>query len=150
MQAPSRFAVPVNLCVCVLERSVRPPRKGIGRASADLDNLEWRAIQPLLPRSRGIKRVDDRRVLNGILWRLRTGRSWAAIPEHYGRPTTCQARFVRWRDAGVWSRIVHAVTEVHSDGVELIDAATAGVPPPYSRNPVAANDDAVAWLGRHR
>jgi len=133
-----------------MELGVRPPRKGIGRASADLDNLEWCAIQPLLPRPRGIKRVDDRRVLNGILWRLRTGRSWAAIPEHYGPPTTCQARFVRWRDTGVWSRIVHAVSEIHSGGVELIDAATAGVPPPYSKNPVAANDDAVAWVGRRR
>ena len=127
---------------------MRPPRKGIGRASADLDNLEWRAIQPLLPRSRGIKRVDDRRVLNGILWRLRTGRSWAAIPEHYGRPTTCQARFVRWRDAGVWSRIVHAAAEVHSGEVELIQADAAGVPPPYSRHPIAANDGAVAWRSR--
>jgi len=127
---------------------VRPHRKGFGGASADLDNLEWRAIQPLLPKARGIKRVDDRRVLNGILWRLRTGQSWAAIPEQYGPSGTCHARFVRWRDAGVWSRIVHAVAEVYRGRVELIDAPTAGVPPPYSREPVAANDDVVAWLSR--
>jgi transposase len=124
---------------------VRPQRRGFGETSADLNNLEWGAIQPLLPKSRGIKRVDDRRVLNGILWRLRTGRSWAAIPEHYGPPTTCQARFVRWRDAGVWSRIVHAVAEVHSGEVALIQAETAGVRPSYERHPAAAND-AVAWL----
>ena len=123
---------------------MRPPRKGLGEASADLNNLEWRVIQPLLPRSRGIKRVDDRRVLNGILWRLRTGRSWAAIPEHYGPPTTCQARFVRWRDAGVWSRIVDAVAEVHSGEVEFIQADAAGVRPSYERRPAAANDR-VAW-----
>ena len=127
---------------------MRPYREGFGEASTDLDNVEWHAIQPLLPKSRGIKRVDDRRILNGILWRLRTGRSWAAIPEHYGPSGTCHARFVRWRDAGVWSRIVHAVAEVHSGEVELIQADTAGVPPPYSRHPIAANDDAVAWLTR--
>jgi len=126
---------------------VRPQRRGFGETSADLNNLEWRAIQPLLPKSRGIKRVDDRRVLNGILWRLRTGRSWASIPEHYGPPTTCQARFVRWRDAGVWSRIVHAVAEVHSGEVELIPADMAGVRPSYERKPVASND-VVAWRGR--
>lgn len=126
---------------------MRPQRKGFGEGSADLNNLEWRAIQPFLPKSRGIKRVDDRRVLNGILWRLRTGRSWAAIPEQYGPPTTCQARFVRWRDAGVWSRIVHAVAEVHSGELELIQAETAKVRPSYERKPMASND-IVAWKGR--
>jgi transposase len=127
---------------------VRPYRKGFSGFSADLGNVEWRAIQPLLPKSRGIKRVDDRRVLNGILWRLRTGRSWAQIPEHYGPPGTCHARFIRWRDAGLWSRIVDAVSKVHDDKVELISAEAAGVPPPYSRHPIPANDDAVAWLFR--
>ncbi len=118
---------------------------GFGLTSSDLNDLEWRAIEPLLPKARGIRRVDDRRVLNGILWRLRTGRSWAAIPKRYGPPTTCQARFIRWRDAGVWSRIVHAVTDARNGRVELIDAATACVPPCYQRTPVASND-AVAWL----
>ena len=126
---------------------MRPYRKGFGEASADLDNLEWRAIQPLLPKPRGIPRVDDRRVLNGILWRLRTGRSWAAIPEHYAPSGTCHARFIRWRDAGVWSRIVHAVAEVHSGEIELIQADVARVPPSYERRPVASHD-VVAWQGR--
>jgi len=126
---------------------VRPHRKGFGQISADLDNHEWHAIQPLLPKSRGIKRVDDRRVLNGILWRLRTGRSWAQIPEHYGPPTTCQTRFVRWRDAGVWSRIVHAVADVHSGEIELINAETAGVPPSYQRAQPVPDQDNVAWRG---
>jgi len=129
-----------------MEYRLRPPRKGSGRASSDLDNIEWHAIHPLLPRSRGIKRVDDRRVLNGILWRLRTGRSWAAIPALYGPPSTCHARFIRWRDAGVWSRIVHAVAEVHSGEVELIRAETANVPPSYEREPIFVHD-VVAWRG---
>ncbi len=125
---------------------MRPPRRGLGLTSSDLNDLEWRAIEPLLPRARGIKRVDDRRVLNGILWRLRTGRSWAAIPERYGPSGTCHARFIRWRDAGIWSRIVGAVADARGGRVELIDAATAHVPPYYQRTPIVAND-AVAWLG---
>lgn len=136
------------VCMSRKDLVMRPPRKGFGLVSADLNNAEWSAIEPLLPRSRGIKRLDDRRVLNGILWRLRTGRSWAAIPGRYGPPGTCHARFVRWRDAGIWSRIVDAVAQVHRGEIELIDAETAGVPPPYSRHPVAANDDVVAWLNR--
>ena len=46
--------------------------------------------------------VDDRKVLNGILWRFRTGSPWADIPERYGRYTACYNRFVRWRKAGHW------------------------------------------------
>ena len=128
---------------------MRPPRRGFGETSAELNNIEWRAIEPLLPRSRGIKRVNDRRVLNGIPWRLRTGRSWAQIPAHYAPPTTCQARFVRWRDAGVWDLIVHTMAEMHTGGVELIDAKMAQVPAVYGRKPVAPYD-VVAWRSHLR
>ena len=54
-------------------------------ARFDLSDFEWSVIDPLLPqKSRGVKRVDDRRVLNGIFWRLRTGAPWADIPARYG------------------------------------------------------------------
>jgi transposase len=54
-------------------------------ARFDLTDFEWSVIQPLLPnKPRGVPRVDDRRVLNGIFWRLRTGAPWADIPERYG------------------------------------------------------------------
>ena len=54
-------------------------------ARFDLTDFEWSVIQPLLPnKPRGVARVDDRRVLNGIFWRLRTGAPWADIPERYG------------------------------------------------------------------
>ena len=58
-------------------------------ARFDLADFEWSVIQPLLPnKPRGVARVDDRRVLNGICWRLRTGALWADIPERYGPHTT--------------------------------------------------------------
>jgi transposase len=50
---------------------------------------------------RGVPRVDDRRVLNGIFWVLRTGAPWRVLPKKFGPSTTCYNRFVRWRKAGV-------------------------------------------------
>jgi hypothetical protein len=55
-------------------------------------------IAPLLPnKPRGVPRVDDRRLINGILWRFRTESPWPDVPERYGPATTCYNRFVRWR-----------------------------------------------------
>ena len=59
----------------------------------DLTDVEWLVIEPLLPRKwRGVKRVDDRRVLNGIFWVLRSGAPWRNLPERYGPYRGHQAR----------------------------------------------------------
>jgi transposase len=51
----------------------------------DLTDFEWRVIEPLLPnKPRGVPRVDERRVLNGIFWVLRSGAPWRDLPERYG------------------------------------------------------------------
>ena len=86
-------------------------------ARFDLTDFEWSVIQPLLPnKPRGVPRVDDRRVLNGIFWRLRTGAPWADIPERYGPHTTCVNRFNRWRRAGCgtafWKRFRGPTTAI--------------------------------------
>jgi len=66
-----------------------------------LSDSEWTAIKPTLPnKPRGARRVNDRRVLNGIFWVLRSGAPWRDLPETYGPRTTCCNRFVRWRRAG--------------------------------------------------
>jgi transposase len=63
----------------------------------DLTDFEWRVIEPLLPnKPRGVPRVDDRRVLNGIFWVLRSGAPWADVPARYGPSTTIYNRFNRW------------------------------------------------------
>lgn len=55
----------------------------------DLTDAEWAIIEPLLPnKPRGVPRVDDRRVINGILWRFRSGARWRDVPERYGPRTT--------------------------------------------------------------
>lgn len=84
----------------------------------ELTDFEWSVIAPLLPnKSRGVPRVDDRRILNGIYWRLRTRSPWADIPERYRPSTTCYNRFVRWAKLGVWDRIFKAVSAAY-DGPE--------------------------------
>ena len=94
----------------------------------DLTDKEWAIIEPLLPnKPRGVPRVDDRRVLNGIFWRLRTGSPWADIPERYGPPTTCYNRFVRWREKGVWDRVFEAVSASPDGDLMAIDSTSIRV-----------------------
>ena len=70
----------------------------------ELSNDEWSAIKPMLPnKPRGVPRVNDRRVLNGIFWVLRSGAPRRDLPNNFGPYTTCYNRFVRWRRAGVWA-----------------------------------------------
>jgi len=58
----------------------------------DLADAEWAVIEPLLPTDvRGMERMDDRRVLNGIVWRLRTGAPWADIPARYSPHIGCRS-----------------------------------------------------------
>jgi transposase len=93
-----------------------------------VSDFEWSIIAPLLPnKPRGVARADDRRVLNGIYWRLRTGSPWADIPERYGPPTTCYNRFVRWRRLGVWDRIFEAVSAAYEGDLQMIDSTSIRV-----------------------
>jgi len=62
-----------------------------------LDDAVWAAIEPHLPKNQpGARRVDDRRVISGILHVLKTGCRWQDCPADYGPPTTIYNRFNRW------------------------------------------------------
>ena len=90
----------------------------------ELADYEWIAIKPMLPnKPRGVPRVNDRRVLNGIFWVLRSGAPWRDLPETFGPYTTCYNRFVRWRRAGVWGRIIDALAAAHDAAVQMIDTS---------------------------
>lgn len=85
-------------------------------------------IAPLLPtNTRGIERVDVRRVINRILWRFRTGSSWRDLPERYGPRTTLYDRFSRWRKAGVWDRLLDAVSKRYHGVIVMIDSSCVRV-----------------------
>src|SRR5271156_1220221 len=64
-----------------------------------LNDEQWRQIEPHLPTDvRGKDRVDDRRVISGILHVLKSGCRWCDCPPEYGPPTTIYNRFVRWAE----------------------------------------------------
>jgi transposase len=95
----------------------------------ELADYEWTAIKPMLPnKPRGVPRVNDRRVLNGIFWVLRSGAPWRDLPEVFGPYTTCYNGFVRWRRAGIWSRIIDALAVAHDAAVQMIDTSIVRVP----------------------
>ncbi len=98
------------------------------RRRFDLTDFEWTVIQPLLPnKPRGVPRVDDRRVINGILWRFRTGSPWADVPDRYGPYTTCYNRFVRWRKAGVWDHVLGEISKAFDGDIVMIDSSCVRV-----------------------
>jgi transposase len=95
---------------------------------SELTDKEWLAIQPHLPnKPRGVPRVDDRRVLNGIFWVLRSGAFWSDAPERCGSPTTIYNRFNHWRKAGVWGRLMSAIAALREGDVRMIDASIVRV-----------------------
>jgi transposase len=71
-----------------------------------LSDKAWAAISPHLPRGRpGKPRVDDRRVISGILHVLKTGCRWRDTPREYGPATTIYNRYNRWSQRGLWQRL---------------------------------------------
>ena len=78
----------------------------------ELTDAQWRRLKPLLPPERprtGRPNHDHRTILNGILWVLRTGAPWRDMPERYGPVGTVSSRFYRWREAGLWDRVLSAL-----------------------------------------
>ena len=91
-----------------------------------LSDGQWAAIEPLLPRNQpGARRVDDRRVLSGIIHVLKTGCRWQDCPSVYGPSTTVYNRFNRWAGRGLWQRLFKALVEAHPGDIQLIDSTTA-------------------------
>ena len=94
----------------------------------DLTDKEWKIIQPLLPnKPRGVARVNDRRVLTGLFWVLRTGAPWEDMPARYGPRTTVYNRFNRWRKAGVWKKILRHLQADIEDTLYMIDSSVMRV-----------------------
>lgn len=76
-----------------------------------LSDAEWAKIEPLLPQGRsGAHRVDDRRVISGIVHMLKSGARWRDCPPEYGPYTTIYNRFHRWSRQGVWFAVFEALT----------------------------------------
>jgi transposase len=85
---------------------------------------QLRRIRPYFPLSRGIPRVDDRRVLSGIIFVIKIGLRWRDAPPGYGPHKTLYNRFVRWSRMGVFSRIFAALAGEAGEPDRLIIDST--------------------------
>ncbi|NYF38275.1 transposase [Streptosporangium sandarakinum] len=88
----------------------------------ELTDKAWQRIEPLLPAKDGRGRPwrDHRAVINGILWRLRTGAPWRDVPERYGPWQTCYERFKRWEEDGTWTRLLEEM-QVKDDSLGAVE-----------------------------
>jgi len=89
-----------------------------------LSDEQWRRIEPYLPTDvRGKERVDDRRVISGILHVIKSGCRWNDCPPEYGPATTIYNRFVRWAERGVWERLFRELAARGRSGdTQMIDS----------------------------
>lgn len=102
-------------------------------AFADVPDDLWRRIEPLLPPeppkpAGGRPRVPDRVVMAGILYRLKTGCQWKALPNQFGSGSTCHLRFQQWREQNVFDRIFETLVKYYDTrkGVKLDWASLDG------------------------
>ena len=110
--------------------------------------VEWAFIKALLPnKSRGVKRVDDRRVVNGLFYALRTGIPWRDMPEQYGPWSTIYNRFNRWSKAGIWDMISDAIVDSHNADTVMVDATSIRAHPSAAK---LKKTDKRRCLGRSR
>jgi transposase len=96
----------------------------------DLTDTQYARLEPLLPPRRPAKgskggrpRNDDRPIINGIRWILRTGAPWPDLPARYGPPSPVSTRLYRWKKAGIWDRSLAAV-QAAADALGDLDWAT--------------------------
>ena len=78
----------------------------------DISDKVWELLKPLLPGQRGqwggIAK-DNRNFINAVFWILRTGAPWRDLPSSYGKWGTVHQRFRRWRNAGIWEKILEVL-----------------------------------------
>jgi putative transposase len=89
-----------------------------------LSEAQMRRLQPFFPVSRGLRRVDDRRVISGIIYVIRYGLQPKDAPTGYGPPKTLYNRFIRWSRLGVFARIFAALAAKGGAPARLMIDAT--------------------------
>ena len=90
-----------------------------------LSDGQWARLAPLLPTDvRGVARVDDRRVISGIVHVLRSGCRWPDAPDGYGPRKTLYNRFVRWARRGVWDEVFEGLAKAGGPPAALMLDAT--------------------------
>jgi transposase len=86
-----------------------------------LTERQFARLEPHLPTdTRGKPRVDDRRVISGIVHVLKSGGRWVDAPPIYGPRKTLYNRFVRWAEKGVWQAIFQALAATGGPPAQLL------------------------------
>ena len=89
-----------------------------------LSEAQMRRIEPYFPLSHGVPRVDDRRIVSGIIFVIRNGLRWRDAPAEYGPHKTIYNRFIRWSRLGVFNRIFSALAAKGGKSDQLMIDAT--------------------------
>ena len=91
-----------------------PPVQALPAGVPALTEERWRRVCPLLPPQRpptGRPNTDHRTVLGGMLWVMGNGAAWRDLPDRFGPWQTVHGRYRRWRQAGLWQRILDALEQ---------------------------------------
>ena len=100
----------------------------------DLTNEQWQRIAEFFPKPKALPGTsgrppeDNRAILNGVLWILRTGAPWADLPNRYPSKSTCHRRFQHWTESGVFAKILAALAHDLRDrgGIDLSEGFIDG------------------------
>jgi transposase len=109
----------------------------------DISDHTWAILEPHLPGRAGDwggVGKDNRQFINAVFWVLRTGAPWRDLPPEYGGWSNTNRRFCRWRDAGVWEKLLEQlVTDVDYEWL-MIDASHIKAHP-HAAGAVGGNQD---------
>ena len=100
-----------------------------------MSNLFWltdeqvERLRPFFPKSHGKPRVDDRRVLSGIIFINRNGLRWCDAPKEYGPPKTLYNRWKRWGDMGVFARMMEGLPSTGTEQKTIMIDVSRHAPP---------------------
>ncbi|MBE9915609.1 IS5 family transposase, partial [Paenibacillus donghaensis] len=101
------------------------------RRRYEIRDDQWEIIKYLLPLERkpqgGRPAIDNRKMLNGMLWVIRSGAPWRDLPEHYGPWSSVYTRFRRWEKAGIFDRMLDVLAAGPDAESVMIDASIVRV-----------------------
>ena len=98
----------------------------------DLSDETWVLLEPHLPGRKGIwggVAQDNRLFINAVFWIVRTGAPWRDLPPEYGGWSNTHRRFIRWRDKGVWEKLLKVLIDAPDYEWLMIDASHCTVHP---------------------
>ena len=109
----------------------------------DITDKVWLKLEPHLPGRKGSWggiAKDNRTFINAVFWVLRTGSPWRDLPPDYGHWSNVHRRFIRWRDKGVWEKLMEILIDIPDYEWLMIDASHCKVHP-HGTGAVGGNQD---------